>query len=137
MPILQQVQGDVLESGLPIVFAVNSEGINDGGFAGVISRREWPILASIGPCEMGAVLPFPTDKPRLYALVCHSLDSGEWDLAAITAGLDKIADERGDQDEVAVVWMGRGFVGRLSGVDPEDTRRAVEGSRLRTHLYYI
>ena len=48
--IVEVKQGqDILKSGAKhICFAVNTEGINDSGFAGLISRNHWPKLADIG-----------------------------------------------------------------------------------------
>ena len=51
--IIEKLQGrDILKSGEKrIAFAVNTEGINDSGFAGMISRKYWPELAYIGKCD--------------------------------------------------------------------------------------
>lgn len=41
---------NILNSGeTRIAFAVNTEGFNDAGFAGVVARNYWPELANTGP----------------------------------------------------------------------------------------
>lgn len=137
MPILETIQGDVLHSGLPIVFAINTEGANDAGFAGLVSHRFWPDLAQIGPCDIGSVVAKEAVGHRFYGVVCHTLHDGSWKLDTITRALDQIADQLGVDNPVAVIWMGHGLVGRLTGVDPEATKAAIHSSRLPTHLYHL
>ena len=75
--IIKNKQGnDILKGGeTRIAFAVNTEGCNDSGFAGRISRSYWPELAYIGECELGTVLTKTSDDGiTFYALVCHSLE---------------------------------------------------------------
>ena len=61
--IIKNKQGnDILKGGeTRIAFAVNTEGCNDSGFAGMISRSYWPELAHIGECKLGTVLTKTSD----------------------------------------------------------------------------
>ena len=59
-----------------IAFAVNSEGVNDSGFACMISRKFWPELAFIGKTELGTVLSKRVGNVEYFALCCHSLKNG-------------------------------------------------------------
>ena len=62
---------NILKSGAKhICFAVNTEGINDSGFAGLISRNYWPDLAYIGACKLGTSLTHEKDGVTYHALVC-------------------------------------------------------------------
>lgn len=134
MPITSTIPDDVFGSDLPIAFATNVEGFNDAGFAGAIARRGWPELNDSIPRAMGSWRTHTLDGRTLYAICCHSIDDGTWDYAAITRALDEIAAT--EPGPLAVVWMGRGVIGRLLGADPDATRAAIDQANIDTHLYY-
>lgn len=136
MPIESTVQDDVFESELPVVFALNTEGYYDSGFAGYVCKR-WPELKDAGPQQMGAILSRNEEgEVPLHGVVCHSLSrGGGWDMEAITKALDTLADQ--GMTKAAVVWMGTGLIGVLMGVDPETTKAAIHASKLPTVLYHL
>ena len=75
--IIKTKKGDILKGNEKrIAFAVNTEGANDAGFAGIISYLFWPELAYIGETKLGTVLTKKVDDIELFALCCHSLKNG-------------------------------------------------------------
>lgn len=116
--IIDMKKGDIFESEATyIAFAINSEGFNDSGFAGVVAAKFWPELADeTGPSRMGSVFKQIVNGKVFYAVVCHALSKG-WDQTpeVLLQALDSI-----DLDEGAVlncVLMGGGVVGRMQGAD--------------------
>ena len=115
-----------------IVFAVNSEGINDAGFAGMISRKLWPELAHIGPCKIGTCLTKEHDGVFYHALVCHSLDDGWGDSREI---IKSCFDAIETEDEVASIAIGSGLIGIISGSDFSKIVAGMEASSKKIILY--
>ena len=77
--IIGLVRGDIFGTPLSnIVFAVNSDGINDSGFAGQVSRRFWPELAYIGPQPLGTVLTRTNGKTYQSFGPEFTLKFGRW-----------------------------------------------------------
>lgn len=116
------IRGDVFAAEeRAIVFAVNTEGHNDAGFAGLVSSRYWPELASTGPKELGTMLTrdveYPSGAPlTLAAVVCHSLGDAGWAEAPvhIEAALNQLGLV---EFPAAVVLMGAGMIGQMQGAD--------------------
>lgn len=123
-------QGDILNENV-ICFAVNSEGINDSGFAGLISRKYWPELENIGPCEIGKVLKKQVEGKKFYALVCHSLNDGWKDQHEV---IKKCFDSI-DENDVSSIAIGTGLVGVLSGANFEKIKAGMELSNKNITLY--
>ena len=68
--IIKTKNGDILqENEKRIAFAINTEGSNDAGFAGMISRRFWPELADIGETKLGTVLTKNVDGIEFFAVI--------------------------------------------------------------------
>lgn len=99
-----------------IAFAVNTEGYNDAGFAGMVSEKYWPELAICGKHEIGDVLTKQCGDKTFHALVCHSLKEGwgEDQASVIKECFDNI-DSNGEP--IASVAIGQGLIGVLSGSD--------------------
>lgn len=104
-----------------IAFAVNTEGINDSGFAGLVSRQGWPELAYIGKenkqeFPLGTVLSKKIGDKTYHALVCHSLvqDWGDNQADVIKQCFDNIESHN---EPIATIAIGTGLVGMLSGAD--------------------
>lgn len=75
--IIKTKSGDILKGNEKrIAFAVNTEGINDAGFAGMISRNFWPELADIGETRLGTVLTKKVNGIEFFDFCCHSLENG-------------------------------------------------------------
>jgi len=133
--IVDNKQGiNIFEGGnTRIAFAVNTEGVNDSGFAGVISRKFWPELANIGSCELGTVLTKSTPEGlTLYALVCHSLENG-WHNQTET--IKKCFDSIESDELIASISIGTGLIGILSGADFAQIKRGMELSKKKIVLY--
>ena len=104
--IIDEKKEDIFKASCKhIAFAVNTEGINDKGFAGEVSRRYWKELAHIGPQELGEVLLHKADGKTFYAIVCHSLkeSGGGWDFAPgiIEKALNSL--DIPEDEEIAIV----------------------------------
>lgn len=124
---------DVLKSGAKhICFAVNTEGINDSGFAGFISQNHWPKLAYIGECELGTSITQEDNGVFYHALVCHSLRNGWHNSTEIVR---RCFDSIPTDDEVATISIGTGLVGILSGANFTEIRRGMEASNKRIVLF--
>ena len=132
--IIQTKEGDILQGGEKrIAFAVNTEGINDAGFAGVVSRKYWPELANIGPCELGTVLEKATDDGiTFYALVCHSLNDG-W--PAQTETIKNCFNAINCDEPIASISIGTGLIGVLSGANFSQIREGMVLSNKEIILY--
>ncbi|MCC6323269.1 hypothetical protein IT400_00575 [Candidatus Nomurabacteria bacterium] len=117
-----------------IAFAINTEGFNDAGFAGQVSLRFAPELASTGEKELGEVISIKAGEKTFHGLVCHSLKKGWGDAPkAITSCLEKI-----DTDEpIAVVLMGAGMIGQMSGADVVANAKAIHNAKKDIILYCL
>ncbi len=117
--IIDAVKGDVFEAPHKhIAFAINSEGANDAGFAGAVASRYWPTLADTGPIQLGESFSNEVGGKVFHGLVCHSLGASGWSGSPdlVTKALDGLSVP--DDEPIAVVWMGTGPVGRMTGADP-------------------
>lgn len=124
---------DILKMGeTRIAFAVNTEGCNDSGFAGMISSRYWPELANIGECELGTVLTKTKEGITFYALVCHSLKKG-WTNQTMT--IKKCFDSIEGNEPIASISIGTGFVGMLSGANFDQIKKGMQLSKKKIILY--
>ncbi len=89
-----------------IAFAINTEGINDSGFAGEVFSRFAPELVYTGPRKLGEVVSITSGDKTFHGMVCHSLDRGWGDNSSevIISCLEKI--ETKNNEPIAVVLMG-------------------------------
>ena len=136
--IVDRVKGDVFESAhAHIVFAVNAEGVNDSGFAGVVAQKVWPELAYIGACQLGSLLSLRRDDMTYHALVCHSLARNGWcDAPALIANaLDALDIPEGET--IAIVAIGAGPVGQAMGADTKAIREAIDRSTKHVTVYSL
>lgn len=115
-----------------IAFAVNTEGINDTGFAGVVARKFWPELINIGPHKLGTVLTKECNGVTFYALVCHSLKEG-WNNQ--TQIITECFDNINTTEPVASISIGTGLIGILSGADFSQIKQGMENSKTKVILY--
>lgn len=115
--VVETVQDDIFNTEAKhIAFAINAEGYNDSGFAGVVSSKYWPELASCGEHEIGTVLSKTVGDKTFHALVCHSLENGWGDnqREVIKECFDNIPV---NGEPIATIAIGTGLVGILSGAD--------------------
>lgn len=115
--VVKTVQDNIFNSEAKhIAFAINTEGYNDSGFAGQVSRKYWNELANCGEHEIGTVLSKTIGNKTFHALVCHSLhgDWGENQAEIIKECFDKIP---ADGEPIATIAIGTGLIGMLSGAN--------------------
>lgn len=99
-----------------IAFAINQEGYNDAGFAGIVSEKYWNELANCGYHDLGTVLTKKVGNKTFHALVCHSL-KGKWgdnQNEIIKECFDKIESNGMPISSIAI---GTGLIGMLSGAN--------------------
>jgi hypothetical protein len=131
--IIKTKKGNILKGNeRRIAFAVNVEGVNDSGFAGLISSRFWPELAYIGETKLGTVLTKKVDDIEFFALCCHSLKEG-WNnqQEVIKECFDAIPGD----EPVASISIGTGLIGIMSGADFVLIKAGMEASRKEIILY--
>ena len=117
-----------------IAFAINTEGFNDAGFAGQVSGRYAPALANTGEKKLGEIVSIKAGEKTFHGLVCHSLKNG-WNDApqAITSCLEKIETD----EPIAVVLMGAGFIGQMSGANVIANAKAIHKANKNIVLYSL
>lgn len=132
--IIENKQGNDILNGNErrIAFAVNSEGVNDSGFAGMISRKFWPELAFIGKTELGTVLTKRVADVEYFALCCHSLKNGWGDQQRV---IKECFDAIPGDEPVASISIGTGFVGVFSGANFSLIKAGMEDSQKKIILY--
>lgn len=133
--IIDEKKGDIFEAPCKhIAFAVNTEGINDSGFAGTVSWRWWKELAHIGPQKLGTVLSHKADGRTFHAIVCHSLKRG-WARSpeAIEKALNSL--DVPEDEEIAIVKIGSGPVGIMSGAPTSAILEAMNRSKKKLIVY--
>lgn len=133
--IISTVKGNVMEAKEKhVCFAVNTEGANDAGLAGAVTRQ-WPELRYVGASPMGHVYSKKIGERVFHAIVCHSLGEDGWDGSpgVIRKRLDEVGFEAGEP--VACVRFGAGPVGRLQGADADANLKAIDESSARVVIY--
>ena len=131
--IIETKSGNILNGNEKrIAFAVNTEGVNDSGFAGMISYKFWPELADIGETKLGTVLRHKTDDVEFFALCCHSLKEGWQNQREI---IKQCFDAIPGDEPVASISIGTGLVGILSGANFGLIRAGMEASEKEIILY--
>lgn len=136
--IVKQIRGDIIKSEHKhIVFAVNTEGYNDAGFAGLIARRFWPDLVITGEQKLGTVLKKKSGEKTFHAIVCHSLKADGWkDSPRIIEEALNALDIPKDE-EIGAVAIGNGPVGLMMGADGDANLKAMEKSTRKVVVYSL
>lgn len=132
--IIKTKNGDILKGNEKrIAFAVNTDGENNGGFAGMISRRFWPELAHIGETKLGTVLTKKVGGIEFFALCCHSLKKEGWNNQeeVIKECFDAIPGD----EPVASISIGTGPIGVRSGANFDMIKAGMEASKKEIILY--
>ena len=131
--IIEVKKGDILKSGEKrIAFAINCEGKNDSGFAGMISDEFWPELAHIGKTELGTVLTKKVKDVEFFALCCHSIEKGWRNQKEV---IKQCFDSIPGDEPVASVSIGTGMIGFLTGANPYLIRTGMNISSKKIILY--
>lgn len=134
--ILCEVRGDIFASKHQhIVFAVNADGFNDGGFAGAVSSRYWPELEDTGPQQLGEVLHKCVGNKTFHAIVCHRLGHDGWNMTPrlVERALDDL--EIPQEETIGIVLMGAGVIGRVQGADVPAILAAIARSSKSVTVY--
>lgn len=111
--LIRSVQDDVFKTDAKhIAFAINTEGLNDSGFAGYVSEHYWKELKNCGEHKLGEVLSKTVGNKTFHALVCHSISIGwcENQMEVIKECFDKIPS---NDEEIATISIGTGEIGRM------------------------
>ncbi len=135
--ITKVVTGNVFDTqARHIAYAINTQGFNDSGFAGQVATH-CPQLANTGENSLGAVVTAEANGKFFHGLVCHSLEPGGWKEApkSIIASLERIETE--DDEPIAVVLMGAGMIGQMSGADVRANVKAIHESKKNCILYTL
>lgn len=132
--IINEKKGDILDtfSKRHVAFAVNSEGINNSGFAGNISRMYWPGLLNIQEAELGTVYTKEYNNFVFHALVCHSLMNGWTDTEKVITNCFNAIPTN---DTICSIAIGTGLVGLLSGANWQKIKEGMEKSKKEIIIY--
>ncbi len=136
--IVDMVRGDILKTPHKhIVFAVNAEGFNDAGFAGVVTQRYWKALANTGGNKLGETLSMSTKDRTFHALVCHALAGSGWSKtpSLVEQCLNKL--DAPDAETVGAVLMGSGMIGQMGGADTYAILGGIARSSKRVAVYTL
>lgn len=138
--VTKYTQGDVFASKhKTIIFATNTDGLNDAGFAGLVTRRYWPALHDRQKRVMGSIRSarFDMMDVTFHALVCHDLNDGGWLYTAhhIRQGLNQLAET--NPGIMACVLMGSGPVGQSQGAPLDEIKVALEDSEAQLEVFYL
>ena len=131
--IIKTKSGDILNGNEKrIAFAVNTEGANDAGFAGMISSRFWPELADIGETKLGTVLTKKVGDVEFFALCCHSSKNGWTNQQEV---IKQCFDAIPSEEPVASISIGTGLIGVLGGANFNLIKAGMEASKKEIILY--
>jgi hypothetical protein len=136
--VIEKITGDIFETdSRHIAFAVNVEGINDSGFAGLVTIEIWPEMRYTKVLKLGEAYRHETDDKTYWALVCHSLLENGWEDAP--SHLKKCIDEMEvpESEPIAIVKVGAGPVGRAMGADVMALHVAMSASNKRLRVYSL
>lgn len=131
--IIMTKEGDILKGHEKrIAFAVNTEGLNETGFSGVICNNFWPELSELGETKIGTVLTKKINGIEFFALCCLSLKQGWFNQQEI---IKQCFDDIPGSEPVATVSIGAGIIGMLSGADHQSIHSGMEESEKEIILY--
>ena len=133
--IINVINENIFETNLKhIAYSINTQGYNDGGFAGQVADIV-PSLKFTGDKKLGEIISVENGKHTFHALVCHSLKEEGWSKSpeAIVKCLDAIKTD----EEIAVVLMGSGMIGMMTGADVKANVRAIQVSKKKCTVYTL
>ena len=111
--VLTEVRGDIFTTeDKHIVFVFFTEGINDGGFAGMVASKFFPEIIETGGNKLGEVLSKTVGEKTFHGIVCHSLRNGWVNADEIIL---KALNEMRVEENMSIIAIGTGLVGILSG----------------------
>jgi len=136
--VVRQVTGDIFTASQKhIAFAINKEGENYSGFACAVAKLIWPDLMHLGG-KLGDVHSHKRGQKTYHALVCHSMigrkgwkDSPKY----VRECLNKIRVP--EDEEIAIVLIGSGPVGRSQGANVDAILAAMHKSSKRLVVFML
>jgi hypothetical protein len=132
--IIATKRGDILNNDeRRIAFAINTEGVTNDNWAGIIAQRYWPDLAKIGKTKLGTVLTKKTEGIELFALCCYSLQYGWHDQEGI---INKCFNDIPGDEPIASVAIGTDFFDIKSGANVDLIQAGMHTSDKKIILYY-
>lgn len=131
--IYSEIHGDIFTTkDKHIVFALNTEGFNDSGFAGAVARNYFPEIANTGGNALGEVLSKEINGKTFHGIVCHSLENG-WENADQI--ILKALNELEVQNSISIIAIGTGLVGRLHGAPTSKIYEAFKECNKQLNCY--
>ena len=132
--IITTKRGDILSNDeRRIAFPINTEGVLNDTFAGIIAQRYWRDLATIGSTKLGTVLTKKTEGIELFALCCYSLQHGWQDQEGI---INKCYNDISGDEPVACIAIGTEFLDIKSGANVDLIQAGMHTSDKKIILYY-
>lgn len=136
--IIDAVKGDIFDTkARHIVFSINAEGVVGGGFDGQVIQKGWPELLNCGKNPVGTVFSKEIDGVTYHALVTHSLEAGwgtqeeQWENTKLCFDNIPVSDD----ELVASIAIGTGFMGAISGAKPKSILCGMHDSKKKVLLY--
>lgn len=136
--IVNMVRGNILNGEQThVAFAVNTNGRNVAGFAGLVSSRFWPELANTGGNKLGDILTHQAGGKTFHALVCHGRGPKGWEVAEdVVEGCLNSLDVP-DEEIIGIVLIGAGVIGKMGGSDVFAILGGMARSKRRVVVYTV
>lgn len=132
--ITQEKRGDIFTTkDKHIIFAINSNGYNDSGFAGQVAKRGFTEIINTGGNKFGEVIEKTIDGITYHGIVCHSLEPGGW--AESPGIILKALNEMAFDDNASIVAIGAGFIGAISGAPWNEIKEAFKKCNKRLTVW--
>lgn len=133
--ITKRVRGNIFETqDNHIIFALNTEGYNDGGFAGQVARSFFPEIENTGGNKLGEVLTKTVKEKTFYGIVCHSLNDG-WNNADQV--ILKALNDMQFSESASIVSIGSGIIGIMSGSPTEKIENVLRECNKNLTVYSL
>ena len=133
--IITEKRGDIFTTtDKHIIFALNTEGYNDAGFAGQVAERGFSEIVNTGGNRLGDVMEKTIGGITYHGIVCHSLKKGGWQNAPhiIRESLDNMKF----QDDASAVLIGSGFIGAIQGAPVKQIYEAFKQSNKNITIWF-
>lgn len=133
--ITKQIRGNIFETkDIHIIFALNTEGHNDGGFAGQVAQSFFPEIENTGGNKLGEVLKKTVKGKTFYGIVCHSLLNGWGNSDQIIL---KALNDMHFSESASIVSIGGGMIGTMSGSPIKKIQSALEECNKNLTVYFL
>ena len=133
--IISRKEGDIFTTkDKHIIFALNTDGLNDSGFAGVVAKkRGFTEILNTGGNQLGEVLHKTIDGITYWGIVCHSLKLNGWSKSPEI--IRKALDEMPFEDDASIVSIGSGLVGLFQGAPWKEIEQSFKDCNKRLTLW--